>query len=361
MRIQLLLLSFLPFLISSCSLSNQQTYQNNDCRVGVNLTLSGNAASWGNELKKGIDLAIHFYNDTCAKNRVQLIYEDNQFNARQAVSITKKLIEVNEVDIIISGYTPIVKATKDITNKFEVPLIATLTSAEGITDDLPWVFRDFVLESAYMPLIADYLKENTDFNTGTSLVINDDFGLDSKKYFTQAFEEKGGKMLSGELFDASTLDHRTKVNKLLSQNPDFILVVGRGSALINACRQISELDPNIQIISSVSINDSNIWNGLGAASEGVIYAETDLNTDNPEFIIANKLHNKKHNYQLNWVNIYGYSIGKYICEILYNNGNHKKSIQQALQNLNTQSLRGQLIMSDNREIISPISITKKIN
>ncbi len=359
MRIYLPLLLSLLTLISSCDNDNQQTYQNNDCRVGVNLTLSGNAASWGNELKKGLDLAVQLYNDTCTKNSVKLIYEDNQLKARQAVSITKKLIEVDEVDIIISGYTPIIKATKDITNRFEVPLIATLTSAEGITNNLPWVFRDFVLESTYMPLIANYLKENTDYSLGTSLVINDDLGLDSKKYFTQAFEEKGGKMLSGELFDANELDHRTKVNKLLSENPDFILVVGRGSALINACRQIYELDPSIQIISSVSINDSNIWNGLGPASDGVIYAEIDLNSDKTEFNIANNLHNKKHNYQLNWVNIYGYSIGKYICEVLNVNGNNKNNIQKALLSLNIQSIRGQLIMSDNREINSSISIIKK--
>lgn len=359
MRIYLLLLISLTLLTSSCNIRNPESFENTDCKIGVNLTLSGNAASWGIELKKGIDLAVQLYNDTCTKNAIQLIYEDNQLKARQAVSITKKLIEVDEVDIIISGYTPIIKATKDITNKFEVPLIATLTSSEGITNDLPWVFRDFVLESAYMPLIANYLIENTDYRTGTSLVINDDFGLDSKIYFTQAFEEKGGEMLSGELFAASELDHRTKVNKLLSENPDFILVVGRGSALINACRQINELDPGIQIISSVSINDSNIWNGLGSASEGLIYAEIETKTDSPEFIIANKLHYKNYNYQLNWVNIFGYSIGKYVCEILYNNGKNKKGIQQSLLNLNTQSIRGQLIMSDDREIISPISVTKR--
>jgi len=348
-------------IFTSCSNYPSRNDKTGECRIGMNFTLSGNAASWGIEMKRGIDLAIDFYNDTCRRNPIKLIYEDNQFSSRQAVSITKKFIDVDDIDLIISGYTPIIKATEDIINAHNIPLLATLSSAGGLTENRPWVFRDFILESNYMPLIADYAFNDAGYRKGTSLVINDDFGLDAKMFFSDVFEEFGGSMFSGEVFDVSDMDHRTKINKILSENPDFVVVVGRGSAMINACRQIKDVNPDMPILSTVSINNKNIWKGLGKSGNGIVFAEIAVDRNNQEYVKANLMCKEIYGYPLNWVNIYGYTIGKYLSGILYKHGKNKDSIKSALDNLNVSSIRGQLIMNSEREVVTPLLVYKHEN
>lgn len=347
--------------LASCNITSSKNDNPDECKIGINITLSGNAANLGMEMKKGIDLAINLYNDSCSRNPVRLIYEDNQLSARQAVSITKKFIYVDNVDLIISGYTPIIIATEDIVNASGIPLLTTLTSAEGITDNRPWVFRDFILESNYMPLMADYSYNIADYRKGTSLVINDNFGLDAKKYFNVAFKEYGGSMLGGEVFDVSDMDHRTKINKILSENPDFVLVVGRGSAMINACRQIKEVDADMPILSTISINNRNIWKGLGKSGDGIVFAEITVDKNSQEYINANLRYENINGYPLNWINIYGYTIGKYLCGIFYTYGNNKDSIASALNRLNVSSIRGKLIMNSKREVITPLLVYKHVD
>lgn len=352
-----LILLPLAILVSCQSHSTKSTVPNT-YKIGINLTLSGPAANWGNELKKGIDLAITAYNDSCTKKPIQLIYEDNQFNTRQAVSITKKLIEVDQVDLIISGYTPIIKATADIVNDKGVPLLATLSSAEGITLNRPWVFRDFVLESDYMPMLATYAYEAMGHRKGSFLVINDDYGLDAKKYFSGAFEQVGGQMLDGAFFDVGDMDLRTKIGKILSDNPDFVLVAGRGSAMINACRQLHEMNADLQILSTTSINDRNIWKGIGESGEGIVFAEITVDESDAAFVRANERCLSAYNDPLNWVNIYGYSIGAYLSNILSEVGPDKDRIQSALKNLDVYSIRGPLLMNGDQEVDTPLSLSK---
>lgn len=131
--------------------------------------------------------------------------------------------------------------------------------------------------------------------------------------------------------------------------------------MINACRQIKEINSEIPILSTISINNRNIWKGLGISGEGIIFAEIDVDKSNPEYIKVNKRNEKIYGYQLNWVNIYGYTIGKYLSGILNENGNNKEKIRNALNKLNINSIRGSLLMNSNREVITPLIINKHEN
>ncbi len=347
-------------LLASCN-TNSSRSDKDVINIGINLPLSGKAAYFGVELKKGLDLAWDVYNDTCRKNAINAIFDDNQLNARQAVSITRKFIDVNNTDIIIGAYTPVVNAIKDIVNDAEIPMLATIASAGNITENLNWVFRDFVLESQSMLLLAKYAYKVAGYKYGTALVVNDDFGLDAREYFTNAFIEIGGLMNAGAVFETSDMDHRTKINKILSKNPEFVLIIGRGAAMINACRQIKESDPGIAILTTESINIAPIWEGLGKVAEGITFVEIDVNREEKAYRKINIRSEEVFGQPMNWMSIYGYSIGKYLAEIVYQHGGDKLQLKNSLENLDVESIRGRLRMNSNHEVITPLEIRKHVN
>lgn len=357
-----LLLSFsFTVIFTSCVTGPAGPEKKEDCRIGVNLPLTGMAASWGSELRKGLDAAFAAYNDTTSTHPALVIYEDNQFNARQAVNITKKFLEVDQVSLVMTGYTPLVKATMDMVNQAGTPFLATLTSAGGITEGKPWVFRDFILESAYMPVMADFAFRSDGLRKGSSLVVNDDFGLDALRFFSEPFESLGGKMIPGAVFEESELDLRNKVSKILSDDPDFILLVGRGSAMINGARQIREINPAIPIYSAMSINYEEIWKGLGPAGDGIVFAGFPVDTLDTGYKNLDRLFNRQYGRSPNWINIYGYTTGVYLCALIHGGATDKEKLKDALTTLDTESLRGKIIMNPDREVVTPLKVFRRVN
>ncbi len=329
--------------------------------VGVSLTLTGPASNWGNELRKGLEFGFNSQNQKSDGPKINVQFEDNKFNPKEAVSIARKFTELDKMDLVIAGYTPIVRATTKIINQKQIPMVATLTSASNIASELEWIFRDFVLESTYMPVLAEFAYNKENFHHGAYLVINDDFGLDARHFFIERFMELGGLSINGEVFETTDLDMRNKVNKLLAMDPEFILLVGRGSAMINACRQIREVSKDIRIYSSSSINNKTIWQGLGSAGDGIVFPTIAVDEDTPGFIEVNEAFKSIYQQDMNWVNTYGYTIANYLTDGFTKAGKDKEALKSYLKNLDFISLRGHLLMNENSDVITPVDLYKREN
>jgi len=77
--------------------------------IGINLPLTGNGSYFGEELKKGLDLSFDHFNERTEKMHLRLIYEDNKLNPKDAVTISRKFIDIDKVDLVIAAYTPIIQ------------------------------------------------------------------------------------------------------------------------------------------------------------------------------------------------------------------------------------------------------------
>ncbi|PIN75650.1 hypothetical protein COV18_02275 [Candidatus Woesearchaeota archaeon CG10_big_fil_rev_8_21_14_0_10_37_12] len=74
-------------------------------KIGALLSLSGPAASYGQESQKGIDLAVEEINTKGGINgkQVEIIYEDDATDSKKAVTAFNKLVEVDNVVALIGG------------------------------------------------------------------------------------------------------------------------------------------------------------------------------------------------------------------------------------------------------------------
>src|ERR1044072_3358096 len=93
------LVSLLLFLsLSSCRSSS-------DVAFGVVVPLSGDASNYGKSAQQGIDLAVKEINASggVMGKPIRPIYEDDKAVAKDGVTGTQKLINVDKVPIIIGG------------------------------------------------------------------------------------------------------------------------------------------------------------------------------------------------------------------------------------------------------------------
>jgi ABC-type branched-subunit amino acid transport system substrate-binding protein len=324
--------------------------------VGMNLTLTGNAAHYGAQLKDGLEFGFEMSTDLPQGGGVKLIVEDNQLNTREAVSIAKRLADIDKIDLMISAYTPVVKSIIDIAEQKELPFLATITSAVDVARGKKWVFRDFTTEAYNMPLLAEHAYNVEGYRKGTYLVVNDDFGRDARRYFELSFTGLGGAFLGGEFFETTDLDLRNKVEKIMASEPEFILLIGRGSAMMNACRQIREVDREIRIYSAAGIDNYRVWQGLGPDANGIIFARIRYDSSSEEYLNINNDFKSRFGYDMSWVSIYGYSIARYVTIGFNKAGKDKDKMREYLKNLDYQSIRGRLTTKENSDIITPMQL-----
>ena len=116
---------------------NTQKAGGETIRIGVLLPLSGPVAYIGENMQKGFESALSEINKN--KNVFELIYEDNKNNPADAVTGAKKLVELDNVDILIttmSGSSVAVASYMKGSDR-HVPLIAT-----GVYADIPGTYSD---------------------------------------------------------------------------------------------------------------------------------------------------------------------------------------------------------------------------
>jgi branched-chain amino acid transport system substrate-binding protein len=102
-----------------------------DVKIGVTLPLTGFAASYGEDAKRGADLAVDQANAAGGVNgdKVQLVVEDDQGIGKAGVSATQKLVSVDKVPVIVGGMMSSVGLpASQIARENKVVYISTMSS-----------------------------------------------------------------------------------------------------------------------------------------------------------------------------------------------------------------------------------------
>ncbi len=326
-------------------------------KIGADLTLSGAISSWSSDIKRGMDLFANEHNKYHAK-KVEIFYEDNAGKAPNAINIFKKLATIDKVDVVVSAHTPIGQALRDVADQNKTPLVATVTSVSNFADGYEYVHRDFPIQSNLCPAIADYAYNKMSLKKGGFLVVNDDFGRDGIREFKKKFKQLGGSILTGEHFEQKQNDMKNQVYKVLEDKPDFIFMVGRDMSLVTCVKQIREVNKDVKIIGVIGFDSRTFWENIGQDGEGIVYSSSyvDYNDDS-----SKKFYNtfkQQFNKEPNYLNIYGYTIADYLTNSIASLTS-EETLNQKLQNMDFNSIRGRLKANSDKDIISPIGIYKR--
>ena len=120
--------------------------------VGAIEILSGPSAAYGKAIKEGLDLALDEINQkgVLGGRKINLIVEDSAGNKDQAINAARKLIGRDNVALIIGPtLSNEMFAVGPVVNERKIPIIGTSTTAVGITDIGPYVFRTSLPEATW--------------------------------------------------------------------------------------------------------------------------------------------------------------------------------------------------------------------
>ena len=206
------------------SIGTKSPKETGPIKIGATLALSGKLAFIGEQEANGLKTAVEEINEAGGINgrKIQLVMEDNQGEAKKAVSSVSKLLNVDNVDIILSAFTHITNAVKDAVARSGKVMLYTST-VRDIAESNPLFFRDYYDAGdsgrALAKLVGNSGHKKVAFLSELSdqcLQLEDAFNKESGKY--------GISVIKKELFNTTEKDIKTPLMKIKESNPEAIVV-----------------------------------------------------------------------------------------------------------------------------------------
>ena len=260
----LVMVVILGVALSGCA----PTSQAGVCKVGFINHLTGDAAAYGQSMKKGIEVALDSIN--ASGKKIEVIFEDDRLSAADAQTAFFKLADSDKVPVILgSGSSTVSLSLCPKAQEKKVVLISSISTAPALKKCGPYFFSAMASDDAQGPgwvEVADYLK----VKEVAVMYLNNDYGIGVKDTFVKAFEAKGGKVLIAQPFEVGGKDFRTEVLKVKATNPKVVFIVdhvAEGSIVI---KQAKELGMDVQWVTDVSMLAQEVIDLAGGAAEGIM-------------------------------------------------------------------------------------------
>ena len=121
--------------------SPSQPVSKEPIKIGVILPLSGDAAFIGEAAKNSAILAKESFGKT--KNTYELIFEDDQADSKKTVSAFRKLVDVDKIRAVGTGFAGPGNAVAPLADKEQI-IHFSIASDLSIAKDKPFVFNHWI-------------------------------------------------------------------------------------------------------------------------------------------------------------------------------------------------------------------------
>jgi len=242
--------------LTACAIAVSSAFAADPIKIGFSMAQSGPLAGSG----KSALLAMKIWaEDQNAKGGllgrpVKLVYYDDQSNPANVPPIYTKLIDVDKVDLIVSGYaTPIIAAALPIAMQHDMVLMGLF----GLANNMKLKYDKYFGVAPIGEDAADIaakpffdVADTLDPKPATVAVITPDiqFGHAVLEGVRNAAKARNIKVVYDRTFPPNMTDFSTVVREVQATNPDLVVVGTQPGQSINVARAIAEVGLNARMI-----------------------------------------------------------------------------------------------------------------
>ena len=243
-------------------------------QVGAIEILSGPNAPYGISIKAGLELALAEIDGAApAGKKIDLTVLDSGGQKVQAMDAARTLIGRDRVVSIIGPtLSNEMFAVGPITNGRGIPTIGTSTTAAGITEIGPNIFRTSLPESQVVPVTMAAAKARGVKTIALLYADDDAFSKGSYEAMKAAATSAGLQVVDTETFGSHDTDFSAQLTKIKSLHPDAVgigaLVEPTAGVLLQA-RQLG-FPAKTLFIGGNGANSPKLGQIAGAAANGLI-------------------------------------------------------------------------------------------
>lgn len=251
--------------------------------VGVTGPLSGQDAQYGEQWKRGFDLALEQINANGGINGHPLNYdfEDSRSDPRQAVAIAQKFVDdkriLLELGDLSSGAS---MAASPIYQRAGLVQFGFTNSHPDFTKGGDYMWSTAISQAEEQPLLANYVTKGLGFRKIAVLYLNTDWGRTSKDIFAKAASANGAQIVAAEGYQPNEKDFRATLTRVKSASPDSLVLISYysdGAQIVRQARASGVREP----IAAVGSVYSPKFIDLGGEAVNGVYTESNFFPGDP--------------------------------------------------------------------------------
>lgn len=193
--------------------------------IGAVLPLTGGIATYGQECKNGIELAVDEVNAR-GKVPMKVIFEDNKSEPSETNKAVVKLISLNNVNCIIGAVASSnTLAAVDEVQVRKVPMITPASTNVKVTAAGPYISRVCFIDPFQGFVMAKFARHELKAKTAVMMKdLKSDYSKGLAAEFLKTFEKLGGKVIDTVTFSAGDKDFSAALTKIQEENPDCVFL-----------------------------------------------------------------------------------------------------------------------------------------
>jgi len=253
-------------------------------KIGVVLSFTGKTASYGEEIKNGMELAISEVNQELKDFKIEMIYEDTQSETKSAVDAVTKLLEVDKVNIIVGPVrSSCVLAVAPLSEAKKVILFAPVAASEDITYAGDYVFRNRETAGLHGKKMAEFLT-NEEVSKAAVFIAQSANAITYGNSFMENFQNLGGNIVFSVEYNENLIDFKVDITKTKNKEAEVIYIAaatGKDAGIL--MKQIKEMGfEGLVVGSGGTLENEEFLTGAGIASEGLIVTSPAFNIEDPQ-------------------------------------------------------------------------------
>ena len=249
----LVAMSMMALLTTGCGNTNS-----NETKIGANLEMTGNTATFGQSATNGAKLAIKQVNAKggVLGKQITLVVADNKSDTAEAANAMQKLATQDKV---IASIAPIasssVMAAAQVNESAKILGISPTASNPNVTVDpetgkvRDYLFRATFIDPFQGAVMANFAKNTLKAQKAAVYIENSsDYAKGLGKFFKETFVQNGGNIVSDEAYLAKDTDFKATLTKIKASNPDVIFVPGYYQEVGMIIKQAREIGITVPIL-----------------------------------------------------------------------------------------------------------------
>jgi len=307
-------------------------------KVGVSLPLTGDWAEYGDFIKKSVNMVVDKANNEGGINgkKIELVIADSRGDPKESVLIAEKFVADPDIIAEIGDFSSSsCMAAAPIYEKASMAQVSPTSSHPDFTKKGKNMFRVIGTQATEGPYNAKWAMDGFGAKTAATIYINNDWGVAANKYFTEAFEKMGGKIIAQEAFAPGEKDFSSVMSKIKRANPDVLYLpvfYADGAAIMSQARRV-HYKPTV--LSTGSLFSDKLIEQGGKSVEGVMTSVAYFpNNPRAESQAFTKAFNAKHGKMPNMFAAVGFDAASLVVAALKKSGaKDRASIGMALDSL----------------------------
>ncbi len=242
--------------------------------IGVSGPLTGPNAQYGEQWKKGFDLALEEINGAGGIDGrpLEYIFEDSQSDPKQSVVIAQKFVADPRIIVELGDFSSSASmAASQIYARGGLVQFGFTNSHPDFTNaGGEYTWSNSVTQAQASPALADFAVTDLGLKRLAVFYINNDWGKASNDLFSARAQELGAEIVATEAYLPDEKDFRSALTNVSNANPDGLILNSYQADGALLAQQIRQAGIDLPIVGASSMQSPDFLELGGEAAEGVM-------------------------------------------------------------------------------------------